>query len=176
MNFDRLRYVAERAELGEQREALFAVTIPERPRQLPQISASSWASARSPSSTTAIGTRDVAHIFVGVAVASGAKQRGMFARAARGTAIDALDMTDNEMAKLHVRHMVGGHAPAARRKPATLRISRSGPARWCNSSTSMGGRWNISLFHYRNHGAAFGRVLSACRCRGGRVRLPAFSR
>jgi threonine dehydratase len=157
MNFDRLRFVAERAELGEEREALFAVTIPERPGAYRDF-------------CVALGQRTVtefnyrlngrqeAHIFVGVGVDSRKDAAGLAAELnARG--YETLDLTDNEMAKLHVRHMVGGAAPDVK----TERLYRfefpERPGALTTFLDTLGGRWNISLFHYRNHGADFGRVL-----------------
>ena len=158
INFDRLRFVAERAEVGEDREALLAVTIPERPGAFREFCA-------------AIGNRVVtefnyrmsgrtqAHIFVGVATES--RQDGVaLAALLNGKGYETADLTDNEMAKVHVRHMVGGHAPEVRGE----RLYRFEFPERLGALTGfldkLGDRWNISLFHYRNHGADFGRVLT----------------
>ncbi len=158
MNFDRLRHVAERAELGEQREALFAVTIPERPGSFRQ-----FCQVLGKLSVTEFNYRygrdDEAHIFVGVALSQGAKQRDEILQRLRAADLAVTDMTQNEMAKLHVRFMVGGRAPAARERIVRFEFPER-PGALMQFLTSMGGRWNISLFHYRNHGAAFGRVLA----------------
>jgi len=158
MNFDRLRHVAERAELGEQREALFAVTIPERPGAFKE-----FCQALGKLSVTEFnyryGREDEAHIFVGVALSQGAKQREEILKRLTGAGLLVTDMTQNEMAKLHVRFMVGGRAPAAEERIVRFEFPER-PGALMQFLTSMGGRWNISLFHYRNHGAAFGRVLA----------------
>ena len=158
MNFDRLRFVAERAELGEQREAMLAVTIPERPgsfrefcellgkRSRHRIQLPLRRSARRARVRRRRGRESP-------------RDRAAARGAAHARASRRYDLTDNEMAKLHVRHMVGGHAPAAeQRDPVPLRVSRA--ARRADEVPRQHERgWNISLFHYRNHGADYGRVL-----------------
>ena len=157
MNFDRLRFVAERAELGEQREAIFAVTIPERPGSFRAFCA-------------LLGNRNVtefnyryadastAHLFVGVEVA-GPRATAELLAALRKHRIEAYDLSDNEMAKLHVRHLVGGHAPAAEHELLYRFEFPERPGALMRFLESMSAGWNISLFHYRNHGADYGRVL-----------------
>jgi threonine dehydratase len=157
MNFDRLRFVAERAELGEAREAIFAVSIPERPGSFREFCA-------------LLGNRSVtefnyrfanaatAHIFVGVEVTGRHEARKLLA-AFRRAKIEAFDLTDNEMAKLHVRHLVGGHAPAATNEILYRFEFPERPGALMRFLNSMSAGWNISLFHYRNHGADYGRVL-----------------
>ena len=157
MNFDRLRFVAERAELGEAREAIFAVSIPERPGSFREFCA-------------LLGRRNVtefnyrfadaktAHIFVGVEVADRHEAHELLAVLKRHK-IEAFDLTDNEMAKLHVRHLVGGHAPAARNETLYRFEFPERPGALMRFLNSMSAGWNISLFHYRNHGADYGRVL-----------------
>ena len=160
MNFDRLRFVAERAELGEGREALLAVTIPERPGAFRAFCAALGARVVTEFNYRLSG-REQAQIFVGVATRSHGEGHELAARL-RELGYETADLSGNEMAKLHVRHMVGGRAPARRRRSGSAGSSfRSVRARCCSSSTPLGGRWNISLFHYRNHGADFGRVLAA---------------
>jgi threonine dehydratase len=158
MNFDRLRHVAERAEIGEQREALFAVTIPERPGAF-----RNFCQALGKLSITEFnyryGREDEAHIFVGVGLTHGAKQRAEILERLSKAALPVVDMTQNEMAKLHVRFMVGGRAVAADERILRFEFPER-PGALMQFLTKMGGRWNISLFHYRNHGAAFGRVLA----------------
>ena len=158
MNFDRLRFVAERAELGEAREAIFAVSIPERPGSFREFCA-------------LLGNRSVtefnyrfadaktAHLFVGVEVANRHETRELLAAFHRHR-IDAFDLTDNEMAKLHVRHLVGGHAPAAKNEILYRFEFPERPGALMRFLNSMSAGWNISLFHYRNHGADYGRVLA----------------
>jgi len=158
-NFHRLRFVAERAELGEAREALLAVTIPERPGAFREFCA-------------AVGRREVtefnyrlsgrqeAHIFVGLRTASRADAQEVAERL-RAAGYPTVDLSANEMAKLHVRHMVGGRAEGARHERLYRFEFPERPGALLQFLDTLGGRWNISLFHYRNHGADFGRVLAA---------------
>jgi threonine dehydratase len=157
MNFDRMRFVAERAELGEHREAVFAVTIPERPGSYRELCA-------------LLGRRNVtefnyryapgreAHIFLGVSVSGREETERLVATLARH-GIAAVDLSDNEMAKLHGRHLVGGRMPS--RMPEMLYRFEfpERPGALMNFLDRMGTGWNISLFHYRNHGADVGRAL-----------------
>jgi threonine dehydratase len=159
MNFDRLRFVAERAELGEAREAIFAVTIPERPGAFREFCA-----RLGPRVVTEfnyrLGGRDQAHIFVGVATAS-RDDATELARSLNEGGSATIDLSGNEMAKLHVRHMVGGRARDVRNeRPCRFEFPER-PGALMQFLDAVGGRWNISLFHYRNHGADFGRVLAA---------------
>jgi len=157
MNFDRLRHVSERAEIGEQREALFAVTIPERPGSFKTF-------------CQTIGKRGItefnyrysddndAQVFAGVQLRDGMKERKELIVRLKNKKYPVLDMTDNEMAKMHVRHLVGGRA--ALKNEVLYRFEfPERPGALLDFLTRIGTRWNISLFHYRNHGAAFGRVL-----------------
>jgi threonine dehydratase len=158
INFDRLRHVAERAELGERREAVFAVTIPERPGSFRAF-------------CRAIGKRGItefnyryaagadAHIFVGVQINDGDAEKERIIEALREKGYPVLDMTDNEMAKLHVRHMVGGRSPDVENEILYRFEFPERPGALLKFLDAMGHGWNISLFHYRNHGAAYGRVL-----------------
>ena len=157
MNFDRLRFVAERAELGEEREAVLAVTIPERPGSFREF-------------CTLLGKRSItefnyryadariAHIFVGIEVAN-RHETAELLRAMHKRRIEAYDLSDNEMAKLHVRHLVGGHAPDAEHEILFRFEFPERPGALMQFLNSMSRGWNISLFHYRNHGADYGRVL-----------------
>ncbi|HTP94204.1 MAG TPA: threonine ammonia-lyase, biosynthetic [Burkholderiales bacterium] len=157
MNFDRLRFVAESAELGERREAVLAVTIPERPGSFRRFCA-------------LIGARNItefnyryadptqAHVFVGVQVHDRAETEQLL-RGLRRNGLTALDFSDNEMAKLHVRHLVGGHAPSVRDEILYRFEFPERPGALMKFLNSMSQAWNISLFHYRNHGADYGRVL-----------------
>ncbi|HUG55295.1 MAG TPA: threonine ammonia-lyase, biosynthetic [Vicinamibacteria bacterium] len=159
MNFDRLRFGAERAELGEAREAVLGVTIPERPGAFREFCA-----AIGPRVVTEfnyrLSGRHRAHIFVGLRTSSRDDARELSARLrARGYPTE--DLSENETAKLHVRHMVGGRS----REVQDERLYRfefpERPGALLRFLETLGGRWNISLFHYRNHGADFGRVLAA---------------
>jgi threonine dehydratase len=157
MNFDRLRFVAERAELGEQREAIIAVTIAERPGSFRE-----FCSLLGKRSVTEFNYRyadpEVAHLFVGIEVADRHETEDLLA-ALKRRRIEAYDLTDNEMAKLHVRHLVGGHAPAAEHEILYRFEFPERPGALMQFLGSMSSGWNISLFHYRNHGADYGRVL-----------------
>ena len=157
MNFDRLRFVAERAELGEEREAILAVTIPERPGSFREFCA-----LLGKRSITEFNYRyadpRIAHIFVGIEVAN-RHETAELLRAMHKLRIEAYDLSDNEMAKLHVRHLVGGHAPAAENEGLYRFEFPERPGALMKFLNSMSRGWNISLFHYRNHGADYGRVL-----------------
>jgi threonine dehydratase len=155
-NFDRLRFIAEEAELGEQREAILAVTIPERPGSFKKFCAT-------------LGARDItefnyriadsheAHIFVGIAVQDRVETGRIIANLRRHDLV-TLDLSDNEMAKLHVRHMVGGRAGAENELLYRFEFPER-PGALMKFLSSLRSDWNISLFHYRNHGADYGRVL-----------------
>ena len=157
MNFDRLRFVAERAELGEQREAVIGVTIPERPGSFRD-----FLSRIGHRSITEFNYRyadkSLAHIFVGIEVA-GPRDTTEIVRDLQRRGIEAYDLTDNEMAKLHVRHLVGGRSRDVRDEILYRFEFPERPGALMRFLNSMGGAWNISLFHYRNHGADYGRVL-----------------
>ena len=157
MNFDRLRFVAERAELGEAREAVLAVTIPETPGSFLTF-------------IRLLGQRNItefnyryadpvqAHIFVGVTVQNRAEAHNLVEQLVAHD-LPALDLTDNEMAKSHVRYMVGGHAPHADHEVLYRFIFPEQPGALVHFLSQLRSEWNISLFHYRNHGSDFGRVL-----------------
>jgi threonine dehydratase len=158
MNFDRLRHIAERAELGDEAEALLAVTIPERPGSFKQF-------------LRQIGRRNVtefnyrysspgeAHIFVGVKLSEGHAEREALIAALRAHHYPVVDMSANEMAKVHVRFMVGGRCPGLADEHLFRFEFPERPGAAMDFLNAVGMRWNISLFHYRNHGAAYGRVL-----------------
>jgi threonine dehydratase len=156
MNFDRLRFVAERAEVGEQREAVLAVTIPRSPAPS-RSSASCSATATSPSSTTATPTRPrpTSSSAWACTTAEGVRIAEMLQR----HELPCLDLTDDEMAKSHIRYMVGGHAPQAENEVLYRFEFPERPGALLNFLDTLRSDWNISLFHYRNHGADFGRVL-----------------
>jgi len=168
MNFDRLRFVAERAELGEEREAVFAATIPERPGSYRTF-------------CRLLGNRSVtefiyrydeppdAHVFVGVEVENAAAKERLLA-SLEGHGIRTLDLSDNEMAKLHLRHLVGGRAPRAENELLYRFEFPDRPGALMRFLDSMGEGWNISLFHYRNHGADYGRVLAGIQVPPGEKR------
>ena len=159
VNFDRLRHIAERAEIGERRESLLAVTIPERPGSLRRF-------------CELIGSRSItefnyryaneadAHIFVGVEIHDSGGDKRALLDALESNGYPVLDLSDNEMAKLHVRYMVGGHAPRDLDEVLYRFDFPERPGALMHFLTQMGQKpWNISMFHYRNHGSAYGRVL-----------------
>jgi threonine dehydratase len=159
INFDRLRHVAERADLGGEREALLAVTIPERPGSFLRF-------------CEVLGNRSVtefnyryegsqgAQIFVSFGLAQGRAEKDAVVRSLREAGYTVTDMTDNEMAKLHVRYMVGGRANGIRDEVLYRFEFPERPGALLRFLQAVGGRWNISLFHYRNHGSDYGRVLA----------------
>ena len=158
MNFDRLRFVAERAELGEAREALFGVTIPERPGAFREFCATIGRRVVTEFNYRLSG-RDQAHIFVGVATRS-RQDAAELGATLTGRGYRTLELTDNEVAKLHVRHMVGGPSVDVVNEQICRFEFPERPGALMAFLDELGGRWNISLFHYRNHGADFGRVLA----------------
>ncbi|MFJ4441286.1 threonine ammonia-lyase, biosynthetic [Pseudomonas sp. NPDC089422] len=159
VNFDRLRHVAERAELGEKREAIIAVTIPERPGSF-----KAFCEAIGKRQITEFNyrkhTSDEAHIFVGVQTHPENDPRAALVQHLIEQGFPVTDLTDNELAKLHIRHMVGGHSAGASDEIVLRFEFPERPGALFNFLTKLGGRWNISMFHYRNHGAADGRVVA----------------
>jgi threonine dehydratase len=158
MNFDRLQFVAERTLTGERREALFAVTIPERPGALKFLCEHVVGERGITEFNYRLADRGAAHIFVGVAVANAAEKlafQGLLTR--HGFA--HLDLTDNELAKEHIRHMVGGRAGLTDGEVLYKFEFPERPRALGDFLAAMSETWNISLFHYRMHGADFGRVL-----------------
>lgn len=157
MNFDRLHHVSERAEIGEQREALYAVTIPERPGSFKTF-------------CQAIGKRGItefnyryadekeAQVFVGVQLRDGMSERLELIDRLEAKKYPVLDLTDDEMAKMHVRHLVGGRAALTDEVLYRFEFPER-PGALLEFLTRIGNHWNISLFHFRSHGDAFGRVL-----------------
>lgn len=158
MNFDRLRFIAERAELGEAREALFAVTIPETPGAFRAFCATIGQRVVTEFNYR-LHRRDRAHIFVGVAIRDREDAEQLLEQL-RATGHEALDLSNDEMAKLHVRHMVGGHAAAAQDERVYRFEFPERPGALMEFLDQLGGHWNISLFHYRNNGVDLGRVLA----------------
>ncbi|MGB0732199.1 MAG: threonine ammonia-lyase, biosynthetic [Pontibacterium sp.] len=159
VNFDRLRHVAERAELGENREAIIAAKIPERAGSFKAFCA-------------ALGQRNItefnyryrddnsAVVFAGIQIKSGGNGRDELLDELRAQKYEVEDLTDNEMAKLHIRHMVGGHPDEPMKHEVVYRVEfPERPGALMKFLSQLGERWNISMFHYRNHGAAYGRVL-----------------
>ncbi|HEU5295025.1 MAG TPA: threonine ammonia-lyase, biosynthetic [Burkholderiaceae bacterium] len=157
MNFDRLRFVAERAEFGEQREALFAVTIPERRGSFRQ-----FCELIGPRAVTEFNYRisdeQLAHVFVGIAITR-RDEAERIARQFERHGFPTLDLTDDELAKEHVRHMVGGRSELARHERLLRFTFPERPGALMRFLSAMNPGWNISLFHYRNQGADYGRIL-----------------
>lgn len=158
INFDRLRHVAERAELGERREALLAVEIPERPGSFLNF-------------CRTLGKRQItefnyryadeqrAQVFVGVELEGGDRERNELIARLEHKGFPVVDMTENETAKLHIRFMVGGHARGVADEVLIRFEFPERPGALLGFLSGLGRRWNVTLFHYRNHGAAYGRVL-----------------
>ena len=157
MNFDRLRFVAERSEIGEKRESIIAVTIPETPGSFRK-----FCSLLGKRNITEFNYRyadpKAAQVFVGIQVKDQSETADLVDKLQRGK-LPTLDLSDNEMAKLHLRHLVGGHAPDAKDEILFRFEFPERPGALMNFLNSMDHSWNISLFHYRNHGADYGRVL-----------------
>jgi len=158
-NFDRLRYISERTEIGERREAVLSVTIPERPGAFRAF-------------CNAIGKRNVtefnyryetaaaARVFVGLTVTPGDDSLDALQRNLRGRGYRVLDLTDNETAKLHLRHMIGGRQPDDIGEEIVFRVEfPERPGSLLQFLNALGNEFSITLFHYRNHGAAYGRIL-----------------
>ena len=160
MNFDVLRYVAERSDVGQAREALLAVEIPEHPGSFLKFCELLGQRAVTEFNYR-FGTKERAQIFVGFAVSRGKEERDEVIGKLRAAGHGVTDMTDNEMAKLHVRYMVGGHVNGGVANERLYRFEfpeRKGAL--LKFLQAVGARWNITLFHYRNHGSDYGRVLA----------------
>jgi threonine dehydratase len=162
MNFDRLRFVAERAEVGEEREALFAVTIPEERgsfRRFCELIGTLPGGARNVTAFNyRISDAAQAHVFVGLTT-HGKGESAKIAASFTRHGFEALDLTHDELAKEHVRHMVGGHSPLARDERLLRFVFPERPGALMKFLSHMRPNWNISLFHYRNQGADYGRIL-----------------
>jgi threonine dehydratase len=159
MNFDRLRHVAERADLGGEREALLAVVIPERPGSFLHFCEVIGARSVTEFNYRYAGV-DSAQIFVGLALTQGREEKDAVLRSLRAADFAVTDMSDDEMAKLHVRYMVGGHARGIAHEVLYRFEFPERPGALHRFLQSIGSRWNITLFHYRNHGTDYGRVLA----------------
>ena len=158
VNFDRLRHIAERAEVGEQREALFAVQIPEKPGSF-----LTFCRALGKRSITEFNYRfsdeQQAQVFCGVEMRNGNEERLALIKQLVEKGFEVVDLTDNETAKLHIRYMVGGRAPQAVDEKLFRFEFPERPGALLDFLKGLSRGWNISLFHYRNHGSAYGRVL-----------------
>ncbi len=169
MNFDRLRFVSERAEIGEKREAVFAVTIPEE-----RGSFRRFCETIGPRNVTEFNYRIAdptqAHVYVGIQI-SRPGEAAQIAGAFEGAGFRTLDLTDDELGKLHLRHMVGGHSPLARNELLYSFEFPERPGALMRFLSSMSPNWNISLFHYRNHGADYGRILVGIQVPAGEKKM-----
>ena len=157
VNFDRLRHIAERAEVGEQLEMLLAVNIPERAGSLLEFCGCIGERSITEFNYRYAGSDD-AQILLGLELRDGAGDRAAMIAHLVERGYPVVDLSDNEMAKLHIRHMVGGRAAACDERLFRFEFPER-PGALLGFLTHLGGRWNISLFHYRNHGSAYGRVL-----------------
>ena len=158
-NFDRLRYISERTETGEHREAVISVTLPERAGAF-----RTFCSALGRRNITEFNYRyasaQSAQVFVGLSVVPGGEDLAGLLADLKERGYVAEDLTDNEVAKLHIRYMVGGHAPAEVTDERVYRVEfPERPGALLRFLSGLGQGWNISMFHYRNHGAAYGRIL-----------------
>ncbi len=175
-NFERLRFIAEQAELGEHREAILAVTIPERPGSFKKFCATLGAKNITEFNYRIAESRE-AHIFVGIETANRA-QTEKIVRNLERHGLRTLDLSDNEMAKTHLRHMVGGRAPWSGNRRAARAANEllyrfefpERPGALMRFLNNMRSDWNISLFHYRNQGADYGRVLVGIQVPPGEMR------
>jgi threonine dehydratase len=158
MNFDRLRYVAERTMIGEKQEALFAVTIPEQPGALFRFCREVVGDRNITEFNYRLSGRSAAHIFVGIAI-DGDENRLAFREQLTRHGFANVDLTDNELAKTHVRYMVGGRSSDVSGERLFRFWFPERPGALARFLASMGADWNISLFHYRIQGGDFGRVL-----------------
>ena len=159
INFDRLRHVAERADIGAEREALLAVEIPERPGSF--LAFCQLLGSRSVTEFNyRYDDRVTARIFVGLALHDGRREKETLLETVAGAGYRVLDMSDDEMAKLHVRYMVGGHAHGLAHERLFRFEFPERPGALLRFLQAVGSQWNISVFHYRNHGSDYGRVLA----------------
>jgi threonine dehydratase len=173
-NFDRLRYISERTEIGERREAVISVTIPERPGAF-----RSFCSAIGKRNITEFNYRyedaDAARVFVGLTVTPGGSDLEDLMQKLTKAGYQVVDFTDNEAAKLHIRHMIGGRVAESVGEEMVFRVEfPERPGALLTFLTGLGTEFSISLFHYRNHGAAYGRILVGLQVPSGqRARLRA---
>lgn len=158
MNFDRLRYVAERTMIGEKQEALFAVTIPESPGALRKFCREMVGDRNITEFNYRLSGRNQAHIFVGISIRD-ENERVVFSRELAEHGFECQDLTGNELAKTHIRHMVGGKSSQAHDERLFRFWFPERPGALVRFLETMGAGWNISLFHYRTQGSEFGRVL-----------------
>ena len=157
INFNRLRFVAERAEVGEAKEAVFAVTIPEQRGSFKRF-CELLGDRNVTEFNYRIADANQAHIFVGIATQK-ASDSAIIAKSFTKSGFNTIDLTQDELAKSHLRHMVGGRSQLAKNELLYRFEFPEKPGALMKFLTSMAPNWNISLFHYRNHGADYGRIL-----------------
>ena len=160
LNFDRLRHIAERAEIGERREALLAVTIPEEPGSYRRFMQVLGRRSITEFNYRYAGAGAAAHIFVGVELRDGDREKREIAALLTGSGYGVEDLSDNEIAKTHVRYMVGGRAAGLEDEVLYRFQFPEYPGALLKFLDGLGQGWSITLFHYRNHGADYGRVLA----------------
>lgn len=158
MNFDRLRHVAERSELGENREALLAVTIPEKPGSFHQF-CKTLGKRGITEFNYRYSSADAAHVYAGIQLSEGIGEKQDVIDVLTDKGYPVIDLSDNEVAKMHIRYMVGGRVKGLKDEVVYRFQFPERPGALLQFLTSIGKRWNISMFHYRNHGAGYGRVL-----------------
>jgi threonine dehydratase len=167
INFDRLRFVAERAQVGEEREALFAVTIPEERGSFKRFCGvlgdlPAFGGSQAPRSITEFNYRisdaHKAHVFVGLTTSAPGQSAKIAAHLGKH-GFKALDLTHDDLAQEHIRHMVGGRTQLAQDERLLRFVFPEKPGALMKFLSSMRAGWNISLFHYRNQGADYGRIL-----------------
>lgn len=156
-SFGRLRHISERTELGAHKEALVAVTIPEKAGSFLTF-CKSLGGFNVTEFNYRFSSKADARIFVGVELKNGEKSRSLLLKNLSKDSYEVVDLTDNEMAKLHIRYMVGGHGMGVTERLFRFQFPEK-PGALLKFLTAIGSRWNITLFHYRNHAAAYGRVL-----------------
>ncbi|MDP5143642.1 threonine ammonia-lyase, biosynthetic [Rheinheimera baltica] len=159
LNFDTLRYVSERCELGEKKEAVFAVTIPEEKGSFRRFCQTLGGRAITEFNYR-YASDNKAHIFVGIKLRHGRQELNTVTKLLTDAGYEYQDLSDDELAKLHVRHMVGGMPPRALQEQVYQFNFPEYPGALMNFLNTLGEHWNITLFHYRNHGAATGDVLA----------------
>lgn len=158
VNFDRLRHIAELTALGEHREALIATTIPERPGSFRTFCHDLGARLITEFNYR-YSDNTIAHVFAGIQLRHGVEEKDNLIAHLKEKGYEVVDLSTDEVAKMHIRYMVGGHAPQAKNERLYRFEFPERPGALLHFLTQLGERWNISLFHYRNHGAAYGRVL-----------------
>ena len=158
VNFDRLRHIAELSALGQQREALIATRIPERPGSFKDFCYDLGPRLITEFNYRYADDKD-AHVFAGVQLKNGIEEKEQLIANLIEKGYEVVDLSNDEVAKMHIRHLVGGHAEQAKNEHLYRFEFPERSGALLHFLTQMSGRWNISLFHYRNHGAAYGRVL-----------------